>query len=434
MKLRWLLAVMALVIVVWNGNTWSKTGMVKTTDGRTLEGDITDKGAEGVAVRTKVGSVTIARAEVASITYFDSIEEAYKQRVAQLPKPPAVKDHLELARWLYDVRAYDLARVEVGKAMILDPNSADADNLRKAIERTAMIERTKPPVTPEVRPPETRPVVQPAPRDRKLLDADQINIIRQWELKTTDRVNVRFVGDVKKRFTDYDNRDPRVFSALTPMDQTLVILQRGTEEMRKDVRIASDPQALADYKRAVQGVILQGCASANCHSTPKAGKFLLVTPANNDEAAYTNFYILTQYAASIDGAKRKAIERLYPENSLILQYGLPRDRAEFDHPDVPNWIPIFKNLQDTRYRQITEWIRGSLVTVEPKYGIDFALPGGDAPATRPADAPKAPAPAAQPAANSTPAREQKDQDRRASTVDKLNEARDRLRPGGGFGL
>ena len=44
-----------------------------------------------------------------NVEYFDSVEARYQDKLKKLPKNATAKDHLELARWLYDAKSYDLA-------------------------------------------------------------------------------------------------------------------------------------------------------------------------------------------------------------------------------------------------------------------------------------------------------------------------------------
>lgn len=368
----------------------AKQGIVRTKDGRSIEGDINDKGPDGATVQTRAGSITIARDDIQEISYVTNVNEEYENRLKALPKPPTAKDHFALARWLYEQRAYELARKEADAALALDANFADAVTLRQTIDRQIAWDRTKPAATTDPRPPTTRNVgggnTTAAKGERRTLDADQINAIRLFELRETDNVRVRFENNVARRYMEYDNVDPRNFSTLPDFRKALAILTRGTPEMRPDVKILSDPRAIADFKR-LQPMMLTGCAATNCHASPVGG-FQLLTPADNDAVTYTNFYILSTKTATVGDTTRRLIDRVYPTNSLIAQYGLPHDKAEFDHPAVQGWTPVFRDTNDARYRALAEWVRSGLIAAEPKYDITFNLPGST---TRPAAAAAAPA-------------------------------------------
>ncbi|HEV8606644.1 MAG TPA: tetratricopeptide repeat protein [Tepidisphaeraceae bacterium] len=384
-----------LLVCLLSASVLARPGTVRTKDGRSIEGDITDRGDNGAMITTKAGQITIKADEIAGIEYGGTIKEAYERRVAALPKDAGARSHFEIARWLYDNKEYELARKELDTAISLDPNYADAVMLRQTVDRTMLFEKRNNPGRPAgVAPAGTRPAAGGAIKERRLLNADQINTIKQFELRETEqRVRVRLDNGVAKRFIEYANRDVRDFAAMPDGLKALDILRNGTKEMRTDVRILTDPQAILEFKSKVQPTLLQGCASVACHGGSNAGRFLLYNPADNDGVTYTNFYTLSQFTAPVEKVERRAVDRLYSNNSLIIQFGLPRERAEFDHPEAQGWAFIYRNAQDTRYAQILDWIQNGLVAVQPNYGIDFPLPSTKAPATQPAaPAPAVPAP------------------------------------------
>jgi hypothetical protein len=218
---------------------------------------------------------------------------------------------------------------------------------------------------------------------------------------------VRLEKDVVRRYAESMNLDLRSFTAEPDGIKAYEIVKNGGPDMQKDVKILSDPVALLDYKTRVQPVLLQGCATISCHGGTGGGRFILYNPAENDTVTYTNFYILSQFVSKYpppptkdDQIDRRLIDRTYPINSLILQFGYARDRAEFDHWDVPGWKPVFQNNQDQRLSTIHAWIKDVLVPVQPEYGFEFPLPGMKpttqpaAPAGQQAPAPAQPAPPA----------------------------------------
>lgn len=411
----------------------AKQGQVRTKDGRTLEGDITDMGVDGVTIKTKVGTITLHQADVASIQYAASIKDLYQQRLAALPKDAGAKAHTDLARWLYESKEYQLAQKELDAALALEPANTEALLLKQTVDRSMLWEMTRV-NTDTTKTPATGTQTPAAnPRDRRLLNADQINIIRQQELKDTDRVRVRLERDVARQYAESQGINVADFARVPDLAKAMMILNKGTREMRPDVKIVSDPQALADFKSRIQPVILQGCATANCHGGVNSGTFRLYSPADNEATTYTNFYILTQYETKT--GERRAINRARPKDSLILEYGLPRDISEADHPEVVGYTSVFRNAADPRYAQILLWLRNALNPLEPQYGIDYVLPGqAAAPAqTQPAPLPPAqpaapaqPQPQPQPKANQQPA----DGGGDGGAADVLKQARERIRPMG----
>jgi tetratricopeptide (TPR) repeat protein len=391
----------ALILCLLSTSLFARPGTIRTKDGRTIEGDITDKGTEGAVISTRAGQITIRADEIAEIQYGSNIKEAYEKRLAALPKDAGARAHVDLARWLYENKEYELARKELDTALTLDPNNEDATVLRQTVDRTMLLDK-RPGTTAAPRQPAagTGATGAAAPnksvggalvKERHLLSAEQINTIKQAELRNDEqRVRVRLENNVAKKYVESANMDPREFAAMPDASKAFNILKYGAPELRKDVKIVTDPQALIEFKAKVQPALLQSCATSACHGGTTAGRFLLYNPADNDSVSYTNFYTLTQLTSNIDGTQRRMIDRLYPQNSLILQFALPRDRAEFDHPEAAGWKALFSGTNDNRYFLLQDWVKNALVPIQPNYGIDFVLPTTKAPATQPTQ-PAAPA-------------------------------------------
>jgi len=434
----------ALILCLLCTSLLARPGTVRTKDGRSIDGDITDKGADGATITTKAGQITIRADEIAEIQYGGSIKEAYEKRLAALPKDAGARSHIDLASWLYENKEYELARKELDTALAIEPNNEDALVLRQTVDRTMLLEKR----SNIARPPAgagagaaagtgaaNKPAAGGAIKDRHLLSPDQINTIRQFELRENEpRVRVRLDNNVAKKYVEMANIDTRRFSQLPEPLKALEILKNGTQEMRKDVKIVSDPQAILEYKAKVQPALLQGCATTACHGGSNAGRFLFYNPADNDAVTYTNFYTLTQLTSPVEKVERRMIDRLYPQNSLILQFGLPRERAEFDHPEANGWKIWFSGTQDNKYLQILDWVQNGLVPVQPNYGIEFTLPTTKAPATQPA-APTPPAPEQKPpakgdnaGANAASPNDRSDPSRKSDRDQKLDDARGRLKP------
>ncbi len=407
-----------------------KQGVVKTKDGRSIEGDITE-GGDGVTIRLRGGTITLPRSDVASVMYAENVQEAYQARLKELPKGAGAPAHMELARWLYDNKAYDLSLKEVEAALAIDPNNAQAVMLRQAVERAIVWERNKNNPKPAPTTPAASLLINP--KDRHLLNADQVNIIRQKELRDNEVVIVRLENDVARRFAESRGIVPAVFARTPPFGQAQAILHEGTAEMAKDVKIVVDPPALRAFKMRIQPTLLKGCATLNCHGGKNSGDFVLYSPANNDIVTYTNFYFLTRYAMKDgSGARVPLIDRTNPDKSAILQLGLPRDVAELDHPDVQGWTPAFRGPQDPLFRDVLAWIGQGLIAVEPKYGFEFKLPW-QKPEDQVVDQQPAPAePQAQPVAPqpgpAAPPSKKPDDTGANDARQKADEARERIKP------
>jgi hypothetical protein len=368
----------------------ARQGVIRTKDGRTMEGDIEEK-PEQVSIVIRGIRTNIDRDRIeGQVEYFDNVEARYKDKVSKLPAKPTAQDHLGLARWLFDVKQYDLAQREIDEAKRIDPNNAEAVTLEQTVLSQRRLDKAKTGnagTTP--RPPaNTGGAATPPPaaggggggERPHYLTADDINKVRQMEWRENDNVAPRATVpmDVRKRYVEMKAINNAEFSSLTGQQQAYAILSDPDTdaEMRDKIKITSDPQSLMDYRRVVQPLILNNCATAGCHGGKGAGDFMLF--ANNPEredVAYTNFYILQSYAAN--NGEHLMIDRTYPERSLLAQYALNPDSAEIDHPALKGqtYKAMAANKAAPSYQTLVNWMK-SLRAGEPKYGIKYDLPGG----------------------------------------------------------
>lgn len=390
----------------------AKPGVVTTRDGQSYGGDVTEDRAT-VTVKTRGVPVIIQRADVESIEYLGTLDEQYAQRMARLDAKD-VNGRVTVARWAFDEGRYDLARNALESALTLEPSHRDANVMMESVRVQIRLERSKKDADAAAdarRKAATGPATAPATvaatvpdraDQRSLLTADDVNAIRQFELKRSDtHVRINFARDVKKRFTTAANMRPQEFNALPQFEQLQRILREGPADMRQDVRIVSDPSSLLEYRRSVQSLVLGSCATSGCHGAAGAGGLMLYAPADSEAVTYTNFFILQKYAIEPErqpgpfgAGERRLIDRIKPSNSLLLNYGLPANIAEFDHPQVSGYRPIFRNRDDNGYRRIADWISSSLISVTPDYGIDYTPPQRPREPRQPSTEPAATQPAA----------------------------------------
>jgi hypothetical protein len=376
----------------------AREGVVKLNDGRTLTGDVRE--ADGnVTINIRGVKTTLARSDVASITYGADAEKEFNDRLARLESNDA-KGRIELARWAFDQEKYELSRKALDEAIAIDPNDADAATLMATVRSQMRLQRSKEastrpePEQPGATAPSTQPATTRAATARATLSPDDINTIRQAELLADHtQVRLQFLNDVRKRFATQENMTVQQFNSLPPLTQAGRILERGDASMKSDVRVQSDPRALFDFRRLIQPAVLANCATSGCHGGGQgAGGLWILNPADNDASVYTNFYLLQSYRkerpggnAVFGGGDLRLIDRTHPEDSLLLNFGLPASVARFDHPDVQGYRPAFRNAQDQGYVRIFNWIAQALKPVEPDYGITFD--GAAKPTTAAATAP-----------------------------------------------
>jgi hypothetical protein len=373
-------------VIVGTSHSRAAESIVRTRDSGTFQGDVTESGTN-VIIRSHGGVETvIPKTDVASIEPVGNYAEEFKAKLAKLDSKD-VAGRIALARDAFDHHEYDLARTTLDLALAIDPNNREATDLQALIQNQMRLERAaeNPSTAPAVAVRRTTPMGQSGV-DRRLLTTADIEAIRRAELQPGDvNVRIRFdSNDVKKRFADSQNVGYADFAALLPVEQALLIFDRGDESMRDKVHILSDPGSIIEYRRQIQPLVLQNCATTGCHGGPSGAGLVLLTNADSDAVTYTNFYILQSYRKRLDagnngifsGNLKRLIMRGHGEQSLLANYGLPTNIAEYDHPLVNGKPiqPIFRNKQDARYLMVLNWMDNVLTNIEPDYGIRYTPP------------------------------------------------------------
>lgn len=373
------------------GALWAATGVVVTRDGNRYEGEITEE-ANQVIISIHGAQTVIPRHQVLSIEHFEDFDMAFGRRLAALD-PQDVQGRIELARQAMERQRFDLARDTLEETLRIDPNNQQASDLLSLVYSHIRLERNR---TEKAAQTETRPLQASGsfPERRTLSPAD-IDAIRKKELTQNDTA-VRVIIDLetRRKFAESQNIPFAQFNAQPMVRQAIEILDKGDESMKQKVRILNDPQSIAEFKRQIQPMILRGCASQNCHGGAGAGGLALLTgQAASDQIAYTNFFILQKYTRKstegaggsvFGGSERRLIDRTRGEQSLLANYGLPREIAELDHPLVNGRPidPLFRDKNDPGYKALLQWMNKSLVQIEPDYGITYVPAGA---ATQPAE-------------------------------------------------
>lgn len=400
---------MATILFAASAAMAARDAVVTLKDGRTVRGEVVEESDQAVTLLIAGIRTPYSRDLIKSIEFVKTVEEEYAEKRAAI-KDDNVAERYKLARWLYEKKAYALAKKEIDDLQKRDPKNADVQLLKRILDEKL---KTESPATPDPVTPGSTPGSTPTPaagasklpKDR--LDQKQINRIRVLEI---DEVNARpekvtVPRDVLEKFlTEFaDNENvPRgatarnKFKAQKGLEHLKLMMKVGAREFFDDVVVHEDPPAIADFRILHRNYVLSFCATNECHGGGKAGSFFIFnTNPNSNETIHTNFYILTQ-------TKTKTaymVDRDYPEKSLIIQYGLPISKSTNPHPEVPGFrAPLQGGEKDRTYQMLKDWISKSLYRPEPKYDLDYKLPtlakpaapaapatkesGGSAPATK----------------------------------------------------
>lgn len=372
----------------------ARPGIVKTRDGQTVTGEVTELPDE-IIVDVRGIHSTIDRNEVRSITYSDTIEQECRKRLARLTAYD-VAGRVELAQWLFENKAYAMARAVLDDAAAIAPRNQAVIDMTRTVDRQILLqqseERKHAPVqlaaAGDVPPAGAMPAAAGTAGAvvGRLVTPEEINQMKQAEWQEGQQVRVNFRDDVRRKYTAREAIEPAAFNRMTPAQQAWAIVQNGSPEMKKDVLLVSDPPAFATFKKVQQQLLSAACA--NCHTAGRQqGNFALHFPANDDPATYTNFLILQRYQQKLDDRTYPMIDRSRPGDSLLVQFCLPPDIGQPPHPKARNFAGAVKMRTDPKLKNAVDWIT-SLNPVVPDYSdIDLAPKrAGDhpiAPTTRP---------------------------------------------------
>jgi hypothetical protein len=368
----------SLAVAVLCSVLWARQGVVHLTDGSEVSGDIDDHDPNVVSVTSHGIRATVPRDQVALIEYPGNLDDEFNLRMARLA-PYDVAGRLTTARWAMEKRRFDLARRAVADAMAIDRTNPEALELMRTIDYEQSLPMNAPTTSPS-----TLPIVL-EPIDKRYLTPRQINEMRQLELQKVDAgFRVTFRDDVRNRYLAHTAGEPRAFYSQELSDQARQILAYGDAEMTRDIIIQSDPASMVDYRRRIQPILMGGCAISGCHDArTHAAHFGLFTHDESPAVAYTNYYLLQTYATHGKARHSFLIDRNRPENSLLLDYGLPLQTTVDAHPYVRDMRQTYTGRNDPHYKEMLYWIGTILAPDGGRYPDISYQPPWEAPATQP---------------------------------------------------
>ncbi len=145
-------------------------------------------------------------------------------------------------------------------------------------------------------------------------------------------------------------------------------------DLYPQVKVLSEPWGLNMFRRRVHDAwLINRCATSRCHGGPDAGRFRLHRRHYKDERVrYSN--LLTLQRLDLDPAW-PLINYDDPKSSLIIQYGLPANRADKRHPAVKGWKPIFTRATNRMLSRSVNWIE-AMMQPRPEYPVEYQPPAG----------------------------------------------------------
>ncbi|HVZ94723.1 MAG TPA: hypothetical protein VG797_09455 [Phycisphaerales bacterium] len=355
-------------------------------DGRQIEGVYVAGTPTSVVVRVASVAVTLEREKIDRVVVLPPVLERYRQMRA-LVKDTDTERLLSLVEWAQRHELYEQAMNDVELVLRDEPNNGDGLRLKKLIsEMIAMRSRAKPetggpPPTDGERRRDELPR-RLLPSEFPLLTAEQINLIKVYELNLSDLPRVAVPREtVEKLLAKYaDNplipttREGKAEFLAAPAKTILDVMFRvRAKELYPEIQVFDQPRNMEVFRDKVHaGWLINNCATSRCHGGPDAGRLMLMNRRPNAEASvYTNFLILERFKTA-EG--RPLINYDNPESSPLLQYGLPPSDAAFVHPRVKGWTPVFRSRDAKRFIESVDWIR-MMYRPRPDYPIHYDPPG-----------------------------------------------------------
>ncbi|HHH75922.1 MAG TPA: hypothetical protein ENL03_02715 [Phycisphaerae bacterium] len=323
----------------------------------------------GIDVKGRLVTISIPTADIVSIE--DPVTPAgqYKNKIDKVDAtdPDAL---VELGKWAMDQKMLTEAKANFLAALKINP-----DHVRGTLFLRIVEVRIKEETNPRGG--------KPKFNKEWILEMEDVYKIRREELRDSDR-NVSI--DLKDKLIDrYVLANPgtdgfektgfeRYFRASSRMYQARHILKHepADSHFRDDIIIKSDPDFMKEFVRDIWPTVSSSCASVKCHGGKKAkgGLKLFRIAGNTVNVRYTNFILLD----GIRTHKKKAlINRGIPDESVLLQYLLPKDIQAVKHP-----FPIkaaFTSKKDRKYMMMHNWIKGlKYFPKHPDYNLIYKPP------------------------------------------------------------
>lgn len=357
-------------------------GVVIMRDGSLRQGTVIEDTFDQVLLEVEGIRARLLRETVDHVVLQPTFEQTYTQfKRALMPNRP--EQHLELCRWLFQMRKYELCKQEI-EALLEEAELAEARRLMRLVDAQLALEQDAP---RSDTPPRTNTSQLgdegdlEAPRD--ILTHDDVNLIRVYELDFDHPPRVMLEqSTIQKLIENYsDNKlipasrtERNALFNAEPIDIVEhLIFELRARELYPEIKVITEPYSLNLFRLRVHNTwLMNNCASTECHGGTNGGRLFLYRRGYRDaRVRYTNFLILERL--KLDTDKPPLIDYDNPLQSLVIQYGMPRDEARYPHPDVPNWQPAFPPGNSKAVDYSVEWIQ-SMMQPRPEYPIEFQPP------------------------------------------------------------
>jgi hypothetical protein len=352
------------------------------TDGRRITGQFVNRTETAIILKIAGIETSLPLSEVADVKPLKPVEERHADLRAAIDDQDEAR-LLRLAEWAFNRGRADLAMGDIEQVLKVNPANDEAQRLRTLVAAQLELDRKRRDVEPPLPPEQREPVPKPPPFP--LLNSDQINIIRVYEVDLAAPPRMKLDEDALKRFVDLyagqgpipASKDGRASFVRRPIHKILqAMFDLQAREFYGEVKVSENPKPIRMFREAVSPWLIGTCSSTECHGGQNAGRFQLYNKRpNSDATLFTNFLIIERFRTS-DG--QALIDYENPAESPLLQYALPREAASFPHPELVTekrnqFRPIFRAVTDERFKAAAEWIP-LMYQPRPDYPIDYTPP------------------------------------------------------------
>lgn len=359
-------------------------------DGRSFTGILVDITADQYILRIAGIRTPLAIESVDRFTVHPPVRERYFELRKTLDGTD-VEGLLQLIDWLISKSELDLAVSETADLRARFPASAAVQRMQAQLQRLvelrdkARAPEPMPDGTSSPSPVPAKGVDHPAGPAVPLLSADQINLIKVFEIDLAKAPQLVIPRDVVAALMEKYSGHPLVpgtregrdaILRQSPAETLNLMFRLRAREFYPQVRVMDQPESMRRFRDDVHRPILMNyCATTACHGGTEAGRLVFATSKpNSDPTLYTDFYILDRYRTMQGDA---LIDWEKPDLSTFLQMALPRDIATVRHPVVLRsggggdaWKPLFRSAADRRFQQAVGWLQ-VMYRPRPDYQVDY---------------------------------------------------------------
>lgn len=359
-------------------------GSVILWNNRRQNGAILKDGFDSVEMLVNGVPLTLKRDRVSHVVLDPPLEEQYLNRRLALDSADIVS-HLALCQWLIDKKQFDHAEAELQQVR-RQHNDAESLRLLKIVQAQLQLHGSKP-NTPgqDGTNQEAGDASIALPAVPRLLTDDEVNLIRVYEMdlqnpphmlvprQTIDALIEQHADS--RLIPDTKIEQAQLYKA-EPITLVKLLFRLRARELYPQINVISEPAALQLFRERVHDTwLMNSCSTSRCHGGNESGRLrLLRRGADPTRTRYTNMLVLDRFRIA-DGTP--ILDWELPGDSLLIQYGLPRNETRTPHPDVPGWKPLFAGSRRDLKNGAISWMESMMKMPRPQYPIDALTDDND---------------------------------------------------------